>query len=252
MMIILLLGAPGAGKGTQADILSERLHMAHVASGDLLREHRRNGTDLGKLADGYIQRGELVPDDLVIDILVARLEADDCAGGVILDGFPRTVAQANALDKSLALRGERVDKALYIKVSHDALIDRLAGRWMCRKCNSTYHEKFNPPPVAGVCGNCGGELYQREDDRRDVVEHRLDVYFEQTMPVIEYYRVHDSLAEINGEQEIDRVTEDLMSAINRNRPAVDGAAERKGTLSLNGMELRRDSGTGTANTQVSA
>ncbi|HUS16285.1 MAG TPA: adenylate kinase [Chloroflexia bacterium] len=214
-MIILLLGAPGAGKGTQSEVLSHRLGMVHVASGDLLRENRRNGTPLGKLADDYIRRGALVPDGVVIEMITHRLEAADCTRGVILDGFPRTVVQAESLDRTLAPQGKRVDKALYIKVAHDALIDRLSGRWICRNCQSSYHEKFNPPLVDRVCDACGGELYQRDDDRREVAEHRLEVYFEQTMPVIEYYRRNDSLEEIDGEQDIECVSAALMAGIGR-------------------------------------
>jgi len=214
-MIILLLGAPGAGKGTQSEVLSHRLEMVHVASGDLLRENRRNGTALGKQADDYIKKGNLVPDELVIGMITNRLKAADCVHGVILDGFPRTVVQAESLDQTLAPQGKRVNKALYIKVSHDTLINRLSGRWICRNCQASYHEKFNPPKVDGVCDVCGGELYQREDDRREVAENRLRIYFEQTTPVIEYYRLHDSLVEIDGEQEIEQVSHDLMAAIGR-------------------------------------
>ncbi len=220
-MIIVLIGPPGAGKGTQAEILSTRLGMAHVASGDLLRVNRQNGTPLGKLADEYLQRGELVPDGLVINMITTRLQAVDCAQDVILDGFPRTLPQAEALDATLAKDGQRVDRALYIKVPTDELLDRLSGRWICRNCQTTYHEKFNPPPAPGVCGHCGGELYQREDDRRDVAEHRLRVYFEQTMRVIEYYRKRGALTEIDGAQDIDKVTGDLMSAIGRG-PSIIG------------------------------
>jgi adenylate kinase len=212
-MIILLLGAPGAGKGTQSEALSTRLNMAHVASGDLLRENRRNGTALGKLADQYIKRGELVPDQVVIEMIMTRLKAADCVGGVLLDGFPRTVVQAEALDANLAPQGKRVDRALYINVSEATLLDRLSGRWICRNCQWSFHEKFNPPRVAGVCDNCGGELYQRDDDRREVAENRLRVYFELTLPVIDYYREHDSLVEIDGDQEIEDVTHALIAAI---------------------------------------
>ncbi len=212
-MILVLLGAPGAGKGTQADILSEMLGIVHVSSGDLLREHRRSGTALGKLADTFLDRGELVPDDVVIGMVTARLAEPDAAPGVILDGFPRTVAQADALDTLLAASGKQVDKALYVQVPSAALLDRLSGRWICRNCQTTYHEKFNPPPAPGVCGVCGGELYQREDDRREVVERRLEVYFAQTLPVIEYYRQHCRLLEVDGDQPIEDVTRALIDAI---------------------------------------
>ncbi|HET7080219.1 MAG TPA: adenylate kinase [Chloroflexia bacterium] len=213
MMIILLLGAPGVGKGTQSALLCEQLDMAHVASGDLLREHRRNGTPLGKQADEYLRRGDLVPDKLVIDMILERLSAPDCARGVILDGFPRTVTQAAALDATLARQGTQVERALYIKADPQILLDRLSGRWICRGCQNSFHERFNPPRVRGVCSHCGGELYQRDDDRRDVAENRLHVYFEQTLPVISYYRGRGALVEVNGDQEIGAVTEDLLAAL---------------------------------------
>jgi len=207
-MIIVLLGGPGAGKGTQAELLSERLGLVTIASGNLLREHIGNGTPLGVRANEYMQRGELVPDTLVIDMVTARLKAPDVARGVLLDGFPRTLGQAQALDANL-----RVDRALNIKVPDEVLLDRLAGRWICRNCQASYHEKFNPPRVGGVCDLCGGELYQRSDDRRDVMENRLRVYFDQTMPVIQYYRANGMLIEVDGAQDIEKVAADLMAAV---------------------------------------
>lgn len=230
-MIILLLGAPGAGKGTQSELLSDRIGMVHVASGDLLRDHRRRGTELGKMADEYIKVGHLVPDDVVIKMILHRLKAADCVHGVILDGFPRTVVQAEALDANLGLSGRRVNKALYIEVGHDTLIDRLSGRWICRNCQASFHEKFNPSRVDGVCDVCGGQLYQRDDDKREVAEDRLRVFYAETFPVIGYYRQHDSLLEINGEQDIDRVTHDLMQAIGR---ASDGDGSHPATSATNG------------------
>ena len=212
-MIIILLGAPGAGKGTQAELLCEQLGLVSIASGNLLRENIRNGTPLGMRADEYMQRGELVPDGLVIDMLTARLKAPDVTRGVILDGFPRTVGQAKALDSTLAAQRRRVDRALYIKTDSEALLDRMAGRWICRNCQASYHEKFNPPRVGGVCDLCGGELYQRSDDRRDVMENRLRVYLEQTLPVIQYYRDNSVLVEVDGDQAIEKVNVDLSAAI---------------------------------------
>ncbi|HMA34889.1 MAG TPA: adenylate kinase [Chloroflexia bacterium] len=214
-MIILLLGAPGAGKGTQAVVLSTQLGMVHVASGDLLRENRRNGTVLGKQADDYIQKGELVPDKLVIDMITARLQAPDCASGVILDGFPRTVAQAVALDATLALRGQQVDTALYVQVGERRLLERLSGRWICRGCQASFHDTLHPPRRPGVCDTCGGALYQRDDDRAAVAANRLRVYLAQTGPVIDYYRGRGSLVEIDGEQAIDQVSADLLTALGR-------------------------------------
>jgi adenylate kinase len=211
-MIIILLGAPGAGKGTQAELLGERLSLVNIASGNLLRENIRNGTPLGVRAEEYMQRGDLVPDGLVIDMITARLNAPDVARGVILDGFPRTVEQAEALDRILAAQHKQVDRALYIRVSDEVLLDRLSGRWICRNCQASYHEKFNPPRVAGVCDLCGGELYQRNDDLRTVAENRLRVYFAQTMPVIEYYRANGALLEIDGAQDIEHVAAALIAA----------------------------------------
>lgn len=212
-MIIVLLGGPGAGKGTQAELLSERLGLVTIASGNLLREHIRNGTPLGLRANEYMQRGELVPDALVIDMVTTRLKAPDVARGVLLDGFPRTLGQAQALDANLRAEGKRVDRALNIKVPDEVLLDRLSGRWICRNCQASYHEKFNPPRVGGVCDLCGGELYQRSDDRRDVMENRLRVYFDQTLPVIQYYRANGTLIEVDGAQEIERVGADLIAAV---------------------------------------
>jgi len=211
-MIIIMLGAPGAGKGTQSEVLQERLGMIHVSSGELLRDHRKRGTDLGKTAQEFMSKGELVTDDLIIDMIVDRLAAPDAEKGVLFDGFPRTTAQAAALDEALEARGKRVNAALYIKVSREVLLDRLSGRLTCRNCGSTFHEKFAPPRVEGVCDVCGGELYQREDDSRETALKRLSV-FEQTKPVIEYYREHGLLQEINGEQPVEEVTRSLLACL---------------------------------------
>jgi len=212
-LYIVLLGAPGAGKGTQARMLSEELGIAHIASGDLFREHLNNQTELGRLAKGYMDRGELVPDDVTIRMVMERLERPDCEKGAILDGFPRTVAQARALDEELSARGRRVSVAPYIKVGEEALVARLSGRWICRKCQATYHTLFNPPKQPGVCDLCGGELYQRSDDTEETVRRRLQVYFEQTLPLIDYYRERGVLVEIDGEQDIPSVYRDLLAAV---------------------------------------
>lgn len=211
-MIIIMLGAPGAGKGTQSEVLQERLGMIHVSSGELLRDHRTRDTDLGRTAQEYMSMGELVPDDLIIDMIVDRLAAPDAEKGVLFDGFPRTTAQAVALDEALEARGKRVNAALYIKVPREVLLDRLSGRLTCRNCGSTFHEKFAPPRVQGVCDVCGGALYQREDDSRETALKRLSV-FEQTKPVIEYYREHGLLQEINGEQPVEEVTRSLLACL---------------------------------------
>src|SRR5438034_2641414 len=208
-MIIVLLGAPGAGKGTQAEILEERLGLVHVSSGDLLRDHRKRGTELGKVAEGYMTRGELVPDNLVIEMIMDRIDAPDAERGILLDGFPRTLPQALALDEALDQKGKRVNAAIYIKVDNEVLLDRLSGRLTCRNCGHVYHEKFAPPRVPGVCDVCGGELYQRDDDKRETAVKRLTVYFDQTLPIIQYYRDRNLLCEVNGEQPIEQVTEDV-------------------------------------------
>ncbi len=212
-MIIILLGAPGAGKGTQSEILQERLNMMHVSSGDLLREHRKRGTELGKVAESYMTRGDLVPDDLVIAMIVERLAAPDVEHGIILDGFPRTGPQAAALDEALDTKGRRVNAALYINVEHDVLVNRLSGRLTCRLAGHIYHEVFAPPRVPGICDIDGAELYQRDDDKRETAAKRLEVYFEQTRPVIEYYRERGSLCEVNGDQSVEKVAQDLVDCL---------------------------------------
>ncbi|MCS7221633.1 MAG: adenylate kinase [Anaerolineae bacterium] len=212
-MYIVLLGAPGAGKGTQARRLAEALDIAHIASGDLFREHLNNHTALGLLAKEYMDRGELVPDELTIRMVMERLERPDAIAGAVLDGFPRTVAQAQALDAALAAKGQRVSTALYLRVSEEALIARLTGRWICRSCQATYHVSFNPPRQPGVCDTCGGPLYQRDDDTAETVQNRLRVYLEQTLPLMDYYRARGVLVEVNGEQEVEKVFAELLTAV---------------------------------------
>lgn len=202
---IVLLGPVGSGKGTQARWITERFTIPHVASGDLLRQHRREGTELGKQAQEYMDRGDLVPDDLVINMILERMHQPDAAHGVLLDGFPRTVTQADALDEELRRANRHVKVAIYLKVPEALLIKRAANRWTCRSCQATYHTYFNPPKVEGVCDRCGGELYQREDDRHEVVTSRIRVYLKNTAPVVEYYRARGILSEIDGAQDIDVV-----------------------------------------------
>lgn len=212
-MYLILFGAPGAGKGTQADVLTTELSLPHVASGDLFRAALAQGTELGKLAQSYMQRGELVPDEVTIRMIKERLDKPDCASGCLLDGFPRTLAQAEALDAMMTASGKQIDKVLYIKVSNEELIRRLAGRWICRSCQTPYHTVFNPPKATGVCDRCGGELYQRADDTPEAVKNRLDVYAGQTSPVIDYYRRQAKLIEINGEQAVDNVAKEIVAAV---------------------------------------
>jgi adenylate kinase len=211
--VVLLLGAPGAGKGTQARFLAETLGVPMVASGDLLREHRQHGTELGRAAQEYMDRGDLVPDALVVDMIIHRLDQPDAAGGVLLDGFPRNVAQADALEVRLAERGGAIRVAVYVDVPTDVLVERLAGRWMCRGCQASFHELFNPPRVATACDTCAGELYQRADDKRDVVVNRVAVYLRDTLPVVERYAQKGILHHINGDQAINVVKVALRQAV---------------------------------------
>jgi len=207
----VLLGPPGAGKGTQAKIISEKLGLAHISSGDIFRENIKNQTELGKQAVEFINRGDLVPDDLTIEMIRERLARPDCANGALMDGFPRTPAQAKAFDGMLP--GGGVEMVPYIQVGEDELVRRLSGRWVCRAGGHVYHVAFNPPKQPGICDVDGSELYQREDDKRETVQRRIRVYFEQTAPLIDYYRERDLLVEVNGEQDIDAVTAELLAAM---------------------------------------
>jgi len=210
---IVLLGPPASGKGTQAARLKEMLDLPHVASGDLFRENLQNETELGQKAKIYMDRGELVPDDVTIAMVMERLSRPDCANGALLDGFPRTIAQAEALDQALAQQGHGISIVPYIAVPDEVLIERVSGRRLCRLCGESYHVRFNPPKQPGVCDKDGGELYQRDDDKPETVRKRLQVYWEQTSPLIETYRNQGVLVEIDGDQPIDDVTADLRAAI---------------------------------------
>lgn len=211
---IVLLGPPGAGKGTQAQLISETKKLPHISSGDIFRENLKNQTDLGKLAKGYMDRGELVPDDLTIAMIRERLARPDCVNGVLLDGFPRTPAQAEALAVMLADFNGKVNAVPYINVPEDVLVARLTGRWTCRTHGHVFHEKFNPPKTQGVCDFDGSELYQRDDDKAETVLRRIRVYIQQTMPLIDYYRKSGTLIEVNGTQSIEQVGAAIMSALN--------------------------------------
>jgi adenylate kinase len=210
---VVLLGPPGAGKGTQAEILSEKLGLAHISSGDLFRENIKNQTELGKLAKTFMDRGDLVPDDVTIAMVRERLSRLDCAKGALLDGYPRTPAQAEALSKILHDFGGKVDVVPYIRVDEEELVRRLSGRWTCKAQGHIYHEVSNPPKKSGVCDIDGSELYQREDDKRETVQRRIQVYFEQTAPLIDHYRKAGTLVEVNGAQSIEAVTKYLMAAM---------------------------------------
>lgn len=209
----VLLGPPGAGKGTQAQIVSKTLGLPHISSGDIFRENLKNQTELGQQAKGYMDRGELVPDDLTISMVRDRLTKSDCAEGALLDGFPRTPAQAEELDKILAAIGYEIKAVPYIKVESQVLVERLSGRWTCKAQGHVFHEKYNPPKQAGVCDFDGSELYQREDDKAETVKNRIQVYFKQTLPLIEYYRKAGTLVEIDGDQVIENVTKEILRAL---------------------------------------
>ena len=210
---IVMLGPPGVGKGTQAKILAERTGLAHISSGDLFRENMKNQTELGKLAQSYMNKGDLVPDDVTIAMIRERLARPDCREGAILDGFPRTPAQAEALKQMLAEFGGDVDYVPFINAEEDVLVSRLSGRWTCRANGHVFHERFNPPQQPGVCDLDGSALYQRDDDKVETVKRRIQVYSEQTAPLIEYYREAGKLVEIDGARPIEEVTAALMQAI---------------------------------------
>lgn len=209
---IVLLGGPGSGKGTQADQLKQALSLQHVATGDLFRENIKNETDLGKLAKTYMNRGELVPDDVTEAMVKDRLSRPDVKDGFILDGFPRTISQAEALNVILTDLQRRLDGVFHINVSDDEIVRRLSGRLICRSCQTPYHIEFNPPAEEGVCDACGGELYQRDDDNPDTIRARLKTYHAQTAPLIDYYREANLLIDIGGEGELSQVTERVLEA----------------------------------------
>lgn len=212
---IVLLGPPGVGKGTQAKILAETAGLPHISSGDLFRENIKNGTELGKLAQTFITKGELVPDDVTIAMIRDRISRPDCSKGALLDGFPRTTVQAESLEKLLSEFGGKVNFVPYITASETVLTERLCGRWTCRAQGHVFHEKHNPPMKAGVCDIDGSELYQRDDDRSETVSRRIQVYFAQTAPLIEYYQKRGCLSEINGAQSIEKVTADLLAVLKK-------------------------------------
>ena len=213
---IVLLGPPGAGKGTQAEAISDKLHLPHISSGDIFRENLKNHTELGNLAGSYINKGELVPDDVTIAMIRDRLSKPDCKAGALLDGFPRTPPQAEALSAMLADLGGQVNSVPYICVPEDVLIERLAGRWTCRASGHVFHEKYNPPKQPGVCDFDGSELYQREDDKTETVKRRIRVYLEQTQPLIDYYTQRSLLVEVDGKKTIEQVSKDLLIALQGN------------------------------------
>ena len=212
-MYIILLGAPGAGKGTQAVMLAEKLNLMQVASGDLFRQALQQETELGIKAKSYMEKGQLVPDEITIQMVLERLSAPDCENGAILDGFPRNTQQAEALDKALAQQSKAIDRVVYIMVSEGELLKRLSGRWICRNCQAPFHAIDSPPKIEGKCDRCGGELYQRADDNIETIKKRLEVYFAETSPLIDYYKKAGKLVEVNGEGGVPEVHKRITEAL---------------------------------------
>lgn len=213
-MQLLLMGPPGAGKGTQAAELVKRFSIPQISTGDMFRAAVKEGTELGKKAKACMEAGALVPDEVTIGIVRERLGKDDCKNGFMLDGFPRTVEQADALEKILDELNLKLTKVLNIHVPAEDLIERAVGRRICKKCGATYHVKFNPPKVESKCDNCGGELYQRADDNAETMKTRLATYENSTRPLIEYYKKAGVYTEVDGRQPIAKVTEDLVNVLN--------------------------------------
>lgn len=211
----VLLGAPGSGKGTQAGVISGKLGIAHVASGDLFREAVGRGDEVGRQAQSYMEKGLLVPDEITIRMILERVAAPDCARGFILDGFPRTLEQAKALDMALGERGQSIDQVFYIKVDTEELARRLGGRFICRSCQKPYNMVASPPKVAGRCDRCGGELYQRPDDIPDTIRKRIEIYLTETAPLIDYYEKSGKLVEIDGIGEIGEIGERLIAVLHQ-------------------------------------
>jgi len=217
---ILLIGAPGAGKGTQAQALVDEFGFAYVATGDMFRDAIARGTELGLKAKSYMEKGDLVPDDVTVGMVMERLKQPDTAKGVLLDGFPRNLTQAEALERAFTGQGKAIDQVLYLAVPEDDLIRRLSGRWLCRSCQASYHEVFSPPAVARRCDRCGGELYQRPDDTVETAKNRLKVYFDQTAPLIEHYRGQNVLDEIDGARSIPEVRDAMLDAVRRRQTRI--------------------------------
>jgi adenylate kinase len=214
-MYIILLGAPGAGKGTQVTNVAQSLNLVQISTGDLFRQAVAEGTELGKKAQTYMKEGKLVPDEITISMVMDKMNTADKKAGVVFDGFPRSLKQAEALDKALKERNKKIDKVVYINVSEGELLKRLSGRWICRNCQTPYHEVTSPPKVKGKCDKCGGELYQRPDDTVETVKKRLVVYFAETAPLIDYYRKAGKLLEVEGEGEIESISRRIIAALRK-------------------------------------
>ncbi|MBM7561816.1 adenylate kinase [Fusibacter tunisiensis] len=212
-MRLILLGPPGAGKGTQAEFIINEFNVPHISTGDIFRKNIKEGTELGKRAKRYMDQGKLVPDSLVVEIVEDRLHEADCQNGFLLDGFPRTLIQAKELDLVLERMQVELDAVINIKVNPDMLVSRAIGRRICKNCGATYHVSNNPPQKEGVCDKCGGELYQRSDDVEETVKNRINVYVDETSPLIDYYGRRDKLVDIEGEQDITAVSQDIAAAL---------------------------------------
>lgn len=212
-MNLLIMGPPGAGKGTQAEVLVKELNISHISTGDMFRAAIKEGTEMGKKAKEYMDKGALVPDEVVIGMVKDRLSQADCKQGFLLDGFPRTVEQASALDATLQDLGIKLDAVINIEVPLDKLMARLTGRRVCKNCGASYHVIFNPPQAEGACNSCSGELYQRSDDNEESVGTRLNAYIEKTKPLIDYYDAKGILKNINGDQEISVVLAEILVAV---------------------------------------
>ena len=219
MVYVVFLGAPGAGKGTQAAIVAEKMKLVHIASGDLFRQALQQGTELGKQAKSYMEKGMLVPDEITIKMVLNKISTIGGQTGIILDGFPRTLKQAEALDNALVQQSRGIVWAVYIIVAEPELLKRLSGRWICRNCQAPYHVIDSPPRVKGKCDACGGELYQRPDDMLETAKKRLVIYFNETAPLIKYYSGRGKLLEINGEGGIEEISRRIVTALQPGAPA---------------------------------
>ena len=213
-LMIIFLGAPGAGKGTQAKMIAGRYEIPHISTGDIFRANIKEGTELGKKAKAYMDQGLLVPDELTLELIMDRFAKDDCANGYVLDGFPRTIAQAEALTASLSAAGDALDYAIDVDVPDSAIVERMSGRRACLACGGTYHILFNPPKKAGICDLCGGELSIRKDDEPETVQKRLNVYHDQTQPLIDYYTKGGILKSVDGTQDVNKVFDDIKDILN--------------------------------------
>ena len=216
-MRIMLLGGPGAGKGTQAQNLTKKYSLAHIATGDILRQSVKDGTELGLKAKSYMDKGMLVPDDVVIGLIKERLAQDDVKSGFVLDGFPRTVPQAEALDSLTKDLSMPMDAVINIKTSPNVVVERLSGRRTCRECQTVYHIIYSPPKKEGKCDRCSGELYQRDDDKEETIRKRLEVYEKQTFPLLEHYRTSGKLLEVSGDVSIAEVFESIVQALRKEK-----------------------------------